>query len=157
SVGLASPAGGPVERGSRSVVPGDAQKHGCALVVTATSSASPVSDSADQPVPAPVRPVTNVLTLPTRPAPEPDPTPSTTTRFGARLRELRSDAGLSLSKTARLVPCNKGYLSRIERGVALPSDTVARGLDVLLDADGALVAMLAEERATRTARRAVRT
>jgi len=73
--------------------------------------------------------------------------------FGALLRTLRTGRGLSLCQTARLVPCNKGYVSKIEHDKAMPSLTVVRALEKVLSADGALVAALDRQLAARVARK----
>lgn len=76
--------------------------------------------------------------------------------FGTTVRGLRTERGLSLCKTARLAPCNKGYLCRIEHDKCLPSMTVARALDQVLNADGALVALLGQHLAIRAADRRIK-
>jgi len=73
--------------------------------------------------------------------------------FGALLRALRTGQGLSLCRTARLVPCNKGYLCRIEHDKAMPSPVVARALDQVLDAGGVLIVALDRQLAARKAQK----
>ncbi len=62
------------------------------------------------------------------------------TAFGEMLRQLREERGISLSAFALSIHYNKGYLSRIERGLQPPSEEVARLCDAALDARGDLVA-----------------
>jgi len=73
--------------------------------------------------------------------------------FGALLRALRTGRGLSLCRTARLVPCNKGYLCRIEHDKATLSPAVAQALDQLLDAGGVLIVALDRQLTARKARK----
>jgi DNA-binding XRE family transcriptional regulator len=61
--------------------------------------------------------------------------------FGAALRRLRLDAGLSLSDLARHVHYSKSHLSKIETGQRWPSPDLARRCDAALEADGALAAL----------------
>ena len=49
--------------------------------------------------------------------------------FGERLRQLRTERGITLSRFATLTHYNKGYLSRIESGQKMPSEPVARACD----------------------------
>ena len=46
--------------------------------------------------------------------------------FGPSLRRRRTAAGLSLADLSRLVHYSKGYLSKVERGLVLPSAELAR-------------------------------
>lgn len=62
------------------------------------------------------------------------------TAFGEMLRQLREEQGISLSAFALSIHYNKGYLSRIERGLQPPSEDVARLCDAALGARGDLVA-----------------
>jgi transcriptional regulator with XRE-family HTH domain len=62
------------------------------------------------------------------------------TAFGEMLRQLREERGLSLSAFALSIHYNKGYLSRIERGLQPPSEELARLCDGALHARGDLVA-----------------
>ena len=62
------------------------------------------------------------------------------TAFGEMLRQLREERGLSLSAFAASIHYNKGYISRIERGLQPPSDELARLCDSALQARGDLVA-----------------
>lgn len=60
--------------------------------------------------------------------------------FGDKLRQLRLERELSLSRFAALVKYDKGYLSRLETGKKAPSEEVARACDVALNARGDLIA-----------------
>ncbi len=62
------------------------------------------------------------------------------TAFGEMLRQLREERGISLSAFARSTHYNKGYLSRVERGLQRPSEDVARLCDATVRARGDLVA-----------------
>ncbi|MFD2421905.1 helix-turn-helix domain-containing protein [Amycolatopsis pigmentata] len=62
--------------------------------------------------------------------------------FGAKLRELRLAAGLSLNDLAALVHYSKGYLSKIETGQKQPTDDIARRCDAALGTSGDLVTLL---------------
>jgi transcriptional regulator with XRE-family HTH domain len=61
------------------------------------------------------------------------------TDFGGELRRLIAERGLSLNETARRVPCNRGYLSKVTRGLSRPSAELCARLDEVLDAGGALI------------------
>jgi transcriptional regulator with XRE-family HTH domain len=56
------------------------------------------------------------------------------------LQQLRAERDLTLSALARATHYNKGYLSKIERGLQRPTEDVARACDAILDARGDLVA-----------------
>jgi transcriptional regulator with XRE-family HTH domain len=62
------------------------------------------------------------------------------TTFGDKLRQLRLERELSLSRFAAMVMYDKGYLSRLETGKKTPSEDVARKCDNALDARGELIA-----------------
>ncbi|MFE7129678.1 helix-turn-helix domain-containing protein [Streptomyces sp. NPDC057638] len=64
--------------------------------------------------------------------------------FGSELRRLRHEAGLSLGAFALAVNYDKGYLSKVERGVRRASIELACRCDAVLGADGRL-RHLAEE------------
>ncbi len=64
--------------------------------------------------------------------------------FGEDLRRRRLDAGLTLTCLARLVHYSKGQLSKVERGIKMPSRDLARLCDAALDAGGALAALFRE-------------
>ncbi|MFJ1752664.1 multiprotein-bridging factor 1 family protein [Kitasatospora sp. NPDC088134] len=59
-------------------------------------------------------------------------------RFGAELRRLREERGLSLEGLARQLSYSKGYLSKVESGQRRASQELARRCDALLGADGRL-------------------
>lgn len=65
--------------------------------------------------------------------------------FGIALRRRRKAAGLSLAELANRVHYDKGYLSKLENGVRRPSGPLARTLDVALETDGELIALLPED------------
>ncbi|GAB3700940.1 hypothetical protein GCM10027597_64550 [Saccharopolyspora tripterygii] len=67
------------------------------------------------------------------------------TLFGAELRRLRTEAGLSLSRMAGLLHYSKGYLSKIETGGKRPSPDFARRCDAELDAGGKLSALVPDQ------------
>ena len=67
--------------------------------------------------------------------------------FGALLRQLRTDRGLSLTALSRLLHYSKGYLSKIENGGKPAGLDLARRCDAVLGSDGALL-RLAESLAT---------
>jgi len=62
--------------------------------------------------------------------------------FGAELRRLRMEAGLSLPQLAALVHYSKGYLSKIETGRKPALPDLARRCDTALNAGGALAALV---------------
>jgi transcriptional regulator with XRE-family HTH domain len=62
--------------------------------------------------------------------------------FGAELRRRRQQAELSLSRLAAAVHYSKGYLSKVETGVAKPNRTLAHLLDRVLGTDGELMRMV---------------
>jgi transcriptional regulator with XRE-family HTH domain len=62
--------------------------------------------------------------------------------FGAALRQLRREAGLSLAGLARRLHYSKSYLSRIENGHRQPSPQLARHCDTTLGAEGALASLV---------------
>jgi transcriptional regulator with XRE-family HTH domain len=64
------------------------------------------------------------------------------TDFGSELRRLMADRGLSLRETARRVPCDSGYLSKVAAGHKRPSPELGARLDALLGADGTLRALV---------------
>nr|BEK63709.1 hypothetical protein KPHV_09360 [Kitasatospora purpeofusca] len=73
---------------------------------------------------------------------EADEAPQTPTGFGAELRRLRHERGLSLTALSRLVHYSKGYLSKIENGGKPATLDLAQRCDDVLRADGALVRLL---------------
>lgn len=66
-------------------------------------------------------------------------------RFGEELRRRRLAAGLTLTCLARRVHYSKGQLSKVERGLKMPSREMVRLCDAALDAGGALVALAWEK------------
>ncbi len=64
------------------------------------------------------------------------PMNSTLEKFGARIRELRKDAGLSQEKLAELAELHRTYISGVERGERNASLTsivrIANALDISL-------------------------
>ncbi|GAA0403539.1 transcriptional regulator [Acrocarpospora corrugata] len=65
--------------------------------------------------------------------------------FGAVLHELRGKADWTLSRLAREVYYSKGHLSKIENGLKVPSPDLARRCDAVLKANGALIALAAND------------
>ncbi|CAM5499448.1 hypothetical protein SSPIM334S_07747 [Streptomyces spiroverticillatus] len=64
--------------------------------------------------------------------------------FGAELRRLRGERGMSLTALARSIHYSKGYLSKIETGGKPPTCDVARRCDEVLGAGGALLRLVPE-------------
>jgi transcriptional regulator with XRE-family HTH domain len=62
--------------------------------------------------------------------------------FGARLRECRLAAGMSMGELARRINYSKGYLSKIENDQRQPNATLARLCDGVLDTGGELSALV---------------
>lgn len=58
--------------------------------------------------------------------------------FGATLRRLRLQRGMSLGRLAAVVYYSRSHLSRIEHGLKRPSEALARLCDAALDAGGVL-------------------
>lgn len=76
-------------------------------------------------------------------------------KFGAELRRRREKVGISLAQLAQRVHYSKGHLSKVESGYKPPSAQLARLCDAVVDADGALVQLIAErESSDRTATQA---
>ncbi|MGC4886627.1 helix-turn-helix domain-containing protein [Micromonospora sp. DT227] len=65
--------------------------------------------------------------------------------FRAELRRRRVESNLSLQQLAEAVPCDQGYLSKVENGRRRPGREMAARLDHALGADGALFALAGEE------------
>ncbi|WP_370949033.1 NB-ARC domain-containing protein [Amycolatopsis sp. cg5] len=72
--------------------------------------------------------------------------------FGAELRRLRRAAGVSLTEFAARTNYSKGYLSKIETGLALPNPAFAEQCERELQLTGALTALLPREPAKRRTR-----
>jgi transcriptional regulator with XRE-family HTH domain len=64
--------------------------------------------------------------------------------FGTELRRRRQAAGKSLNDLAQAIHYSKGHLSKIESGDKPANAMLAQLCDAALDADGALVALVAE-------------
>ncbi|MFC9911231.1 multiprotein-bridging factor 1 family protein [Streptomyces sp. NPDC059862] len=62
--------------------------------------------------------------------------------FGEELRRRRIAANMSLADLARTVHYSKGYLSKIETCAKIPAPGLARRCDAVLDAGGALAALV---------------
>ncbi|MBM7075521.1 helix-turn-helix domain-containing protein [Micromonospora humida] len=65
--------------------------------------------------------------------------------FRTELRRRRLEANLSLQQLAELVPCDHGYLSKIENGHRRPGPDMTASLEQALSANGALFALAGEE------------
>ncbi|WP_335932633.1 helix-turn-helix transcriptional regulator [Streptomyces sp. PTD5-9] len=63
-------------------------------------------------------------------------------RFGAELRRLRQDAGMTLQVFADAVNYSKSHLCKIERGDKRPTMDLARRCDILFATDGRLQRMV---------------
>ncbi|MFB7026281.1 MULTISPECIES: helix-turn-helix domain-containing protein [unclassified Streptomyces] len=59
-------------------------------------------------------------------------------RFGAELRRLREDAGMTLKQLAEVTTYSTGHLSKIERGVNPPTMNLAQCCDAYFNAGGRL-------------------
>lgn len=64
--------------------------------------------------------------------------------FGTELRRRRLAADLTLTDLSKLVHYSKGQLSKVERGIKVPSRELARLCDSALDAGGQLAALVGE-------------
>jgi tetratricopeptide (TPR) repeat protein len=60
--------------------------------------------------------------------------------FASELHGLVGGSGLGVAGTARLVPCDKGYISRLANGRQRPSRQIAWRLDEIFGCSGALAA-----------------
>lgn len=65
--------------------------------------------------------------------------------FRTELRRRRLEANLSLQQLAEMVPCDQGYLSKVENGHRRPGPDMTASLDQALGANGALFALAGEE------------
>lgn len=63
------------------------------------------------------------------------------TDFASRARAALAEKGISIRGAARALNYNPSYLSRVLSGKQLPSPKLAQGLDQLVGAEGALVAL----------------
>ncbi|MFF0449024.1 helix-turn-helix domain-containing protein [Streptomyces sp. NPDC004609] len=64
--------------------------------------------------------------------------------FGARLRRLRTERGMSLADLARHAHYSRGYLSKVENGQKPPTYGLASSCDEALKADGLLLTLAPE-------------
>ncbi|XVQ10401.1 hypothetical protein ACQP1W_49165 [Spirillospora sp. CA-255316] len=78
------------------------------------------------------------------------------TTFGEKMRALMAEREISLHRLGKLTYRNVGYLSRISRDLRTPGSDLAKQLDEVLQADGALVA-LAARRARKKRKQSART
>ncbi|NDU71239.1 helix-turn-helix domain-containing protein [Actinomadura sp. DSM 109109] len=62
-------------------------------------------------------------------------------KFGEKLRQLMAERQISQRRMAELVPCNDGYVSRVARGLKVPSAEMAARFDEVLGAGGELAAL----------------
>lgn len=53
--------------------------------------------------------------------------------FGEKIRKLRKEKKLSQAELAKVIGMNANHLSRLERGVGLPSAEILKGLAVALE------------------------
>jgi transcriptional regulator with XRE-family HTH domain len=65
--------------------------------------------------------------------------------FAARMSALMRERGLGVRALARKVPCDQALISRLANGKVRPSAQIARRLDEVLDAGGALVALARQD------------
>ncbi|MDT9683266.1 helix-turn-helix transcriptional regulator [Streptomyces sp. TRM76323] len=68
-----------------------------------------------------------------------DPSESLSALFGARLRKLRTRAGLTQRQLGAMIPIAHSMIARFELGTETPTQQVVEALDRLLHADGDLV------------------
>jgi hypothetical protein len=71
------------------------------------------------------------------------------TDFAARARAVLEEQGISMRGAARTLNYDLAYISRVLNGKQQPSAKLARGLDKLADAGGALMALAATDRRAR--------
>jgi transcriptional regulator with XRE-family HTH domain len=74
--------------------------------------------------------------------------PRGATPFADKLAALMQARGFSLTETARRVPCSKGYLSNLVRGLRGASEQMAGRLDEVLEAGGELATLADTAEAT---------
>ncbi|MBT2208725.1 helix-turn-helix domain-containing protein [Actinomadura sp. NEAU-AAG7] len=65
----------------------------------------------------------------------------TTPEFGTELRRRRKEAGLSQQQLARLIPCSKSWISKVETGTSAATFELAQGFDDALGANGELMVL----------------
>jgi HTH-type transcriptional regulator, competence development regulator len=63
--------------------------------------------------------------------------------LGAYIRQRRQLVGFSLRKFAAMLHVNPAYLSRVERGIVPPSDTLIQAIAVTLGTDAEAFLLLA--------------
>ena len=83
--------------------------------------------------------------MPRRPGRPPkalDPSASAAAALGAELRRLRQGRGLTLVTLAEMTGYSPQHLGAIERGAAVPSETIVARADATLGACGRLLALL---------------
>ncbi|MET9203688.1 helix-turn-helix domain-containing protein [Streptomyces bacillaris] len=66
-------------------------------------------------------------------------------RFGAELRRLREEAGMTLKQLAEVTTYSTGHLSKIERGVNPPTMSLAQCCDAYFNAGGRLRRLFSAE------------
>ncbi|MGW6636952.1 helix-turn-helix domain-containing protein [Streptomyces cyaneofuscatus] len=66
-------------------------------------------------------------------------------RFGAELRRLREEAGMTLKQLAKVTTYSTGHLSKIERGVNPPTMNLAQCCDAYFNAGGRLRRLFSAE------------
>ncbi|WP_410662261.1 ATP-binding protein [Amycolatopsis sp. lyj-84] len=76
--------------------------------------------------------------------------------FGAELRRRRQEAGLSLTTLAERTHYSKGYLSKVETGIATPNPALAALCESELGAVGVLTALLPRSSPCRASRSTLR-
>ncbi|MGW1717232.1 helix-turn-helix domain-containing protein [Streptomyces sp. NPDC002156] len=74
------------------------------------------------------------MTVETGPAP--DPTKSLLAFFGTELARIRTKQGLSQERLAKLAHTTQSMISKVEAAKRVPSEDLARDLDIALKADG---------------------
>ncbi|MEO3846254.1 helix-turn-helix transcriptional regulator [Streptomyces sp. B8F3] len=65
-------------------------------------------------------------------------TGTTAAMFGDVLKHLREAAGMTQAELARLIPCDRSYVAKIETGTSVPPDTFAAKCDEVLGGNGLL-------------------
>jgi DNA-binding XRE family transcriptional regulator len=65
-------------------------------------------------------------------------TGTTAEMFGDVLRHLREAAGITQAELAKLIPCDRSYVARIEGATSVPPDTFAAKCDEVLGGNGLL-------------------
>ncbi|WP_407565637.1 Scr1 family TA system antitoxin-like transcriptional regulator [Streptomyces sp. 184] len=65
-------------------------------------------------------------------------TGTTAEMFGDVLKYLREAAGMTQVELAKLIPCDRSYVARVETGTSVPPDTFAAKCDEVLGGNGLL-------------------